>query len=271
MAEVYVNDIDLAGYGFVMAGLTGHPDAPTITDARATTSGREVWAGEPAQVAARTIQLKGNVSATTNALLVAALDTLKALCEGGAVRLRFADYLTQEYRDARCRVFQTTARAALLTGVQKDVTIEWDIAEPYRYAVNPDGYALTTTKQACPVGTAVSRPVILVHGGGASLTNPTVTITNAAGDTVAAVSFTVSLGASDVLRIDAERGTVSKIASGVVSDAIAAGLWTSTTAPTDLILRPADGWFESSAWPCVAVSSTGGTAVGSISYTRRYL
>ena len=79
--------------------------------------------------------------------------------------------------------------------------------------------------------------------------------------------FTVSLGANDAIRIDCARGTVSKIASGVVTDALQAGYWTS--GDYVLLLRPADGNPEMGVYPTVELSSSTGTPVGEITYTRR--
>jgi hypothetical protein len=80
------------------------------------------------------------------------------------------------------------------------------------------------------------------------------------------MAFTFSGGADDALIVDAARARITKSASGTLTDGLS--YWTSGDFP---LLRPADGWVESAAYPSVELSSATGTAQGSISYVRRYL
>ena len=212
--------------------------------------------------------IKGHIYATTVAAAMIAIDNLKALLGQGEVRIRTA-YAPDRYCLGLCETFDGDGfKAEVLNGVV-NVTLLFTIPEGVARRLNPDGYALSTARTACPIGTAPCAPTIIVHGGGSTLTNPTVTIRNAAGDIVQTAAFTVALGANDFLRIDCGRALVSRSTAGVITDALAAGLWTS--GDYSLLLRPYDGWVESSAWPTVELSASGGTPVGEITYVRRYL
>jgi hypothetical protein len=214
-----------------------------------------------------TASVRGFISAPSVAAMVSALDALKGVILGGefAVRTGYAS-------DRQCFAVCDNAPGEAFVGEMLDGKVAISLSLTIRSGVAerlvPDGYALSTTRVACPQWTAETRPVILVHGGGAALTNPVVTMRNAGGDSVQSVGFTVSLGANDALRIDCARGLVSKIASGVVSDALAAGYWTS--GDFALVFRPlVDGNPEAGAYPSLELSASSGTPVGRVTYTRR--
>lgn len=271
MSELYVNDIELYGsYGFTLGANPGHATGPSLSDPTATVLGQlgPVWAGEPTQAAPRKLTPSGFVSAASASALKSAIDNLKALCYSGAVRLRFPDRTDQEFRDCRCAGFEVTPRAALMANLGADVSMTFDVADPIRYDINPLGYALSTSRTSLPMGTAPCGNVMIVlHGGGASLTNPTVTLKNAAGDTLGTIGLTASIGANDYALLDVSRVMLTKSVAGTTSDGLS--WWTS--GDLGLVFRPADGWYEASAWPTVTLSSTGGTAQGLISYSRGWL
>lgn len=210
--------------------------------------------------------VKGIVSAATPALAVAALDALRGLLGLGEIAVR-TGYATDRYCLGICDTFDGVSMQGEDLNGKINVALSFSVKDGVAFRLQPDGYALITTRTAVPIGTAESKPVITVHGGGAAMTNPTITVRNAAGDIVQTMLFTASLGANDALRIDSARSTVSKIASGTVTDGLAAGYWLYGDFP---ILRPYDGNVELGAYPSVELSSATGAALGSITYTRRY-
>jgi len=209
--------------------------------------------------------IKGHIKQATMAAALPYLDNLRALLGQGEVRVRTA-YAPDRYCLALCEATDGGPSNANVLDGQVNVILKFVVSEGVARRLNPDGYALTTGRTAVPIGTAAVAPVLLVHGGGATLTNPTVTVRNAAGDVVQTMGFTVSLGANDALRIDTARCFVSKISAGVITDGIS--LWTSGDFP---LLRPYDGWVENAVYPTVELSASAGTAQGEITYTRRYL
>lgn len=211
--------------------------------------------------------VRGLISTATPALAMAALDALRGLVmSGGEIAVR-TGYATDRYCLAVCESFDGNSFVGEDLNGRVAVSMSFSVKDGVALRLVPDGYALTTSRVACPIGTAESRPVITMHGGGAAATNLVVTVRNAAGDPVQTMGFTVSLGTTAALRIDSARASVSLITAGVVTDALAAGLWTSGDFP---ILRPYDGNPELAAYPSVEVSSSTGIPQGDISYTRRY-
>lgn len=269
--EIWVNDIDLGDYGFYASeGTKGHADSPEIQNLSVATQGwpGQIWAGEAVLGAQRILTIGGHISAATNAALLSALDNIKAIVQDGAVRIRTSDRPTQEYRDARCKTFADARRAALFTGVATDLTLGFELATPQRFDINPLGYALSTARTSCPLGTAPSRPVIILSTGGSAtaVVNPVITVRDQNGNPLQTMGFTGSIAQNDFWRIDSLRALITKSIAGTASDG--SSLWTSGDFP---VLRPSDAWYELAAWPTVELSSSSGTPVGMIDYSRQWL
>ncbi|HEY9228575.1 MAG TPA: hypothetical protein VIP11_18115, partial [Gemmatimonadaceae bacterium] len=221
MSEVWINDVDLGPYGFVMGQHPGHTSSPEFTDATAQLAGQvgPVWLAERVQAAARRLLVAGSVKAATAAAYQTAIDQLKELASIGAVRLRFADRVGQEFRDCRLISFVASSASAILSNANGNVAITFEAADPLRYDVQPQGIPLSTARAPMPIGTAPSLPFIVIHGGGSGLVNPTLTYRSAAGDVEQTMGLTASLGANDYVVIDCVRTRITKSVSGVVSDA----------------------------------------------------
>lgn len=274
IGTLFVNDRDIeSDFSFVVTDLAGFPgmlsgaprDVPLLDgiEMQGAILDPRLLRRKPGSA-----MVKGIITTASVSTALTALDALRNLVlSGGEVAIR-SSYATDRQCLAVCTQFDGVAYQTQAINGLVAVTMTFSVAEGVAVRLQPDGYALTTTRVACPIGTAESRPVILVHGGGAAMTNPVITIRNAAGDSVQTAGFTVSLGANDALRIDCARGSVSKIAAGVITDGLAASYWTS--GDYVLVLRPADGWVESAVYPSVELSSSTGTPVGEISYSRRY-
>lgn len=269
--EIWVNDVDLSDFGFMASPVTkAWGDSPDLTNPSLATQGwpGPLWAGEPTLAQSRLLTIGGRIHTSPNAALLAAIDNMKALCQDGAVRLRFGDRPTQEYRGARCKAFSDTRYPTVFRGLDVDIAVVFELATPQRFDINPLGYALSTSRVSCPMGTAPSRPVVVLSTGGSAtaVVNPVITVRSYGGEIIATMGFTGSIAQNDFWRIDMVRAQVTKSLAGVASDGIS--LWTSGDFFT---LRPADAWYQLSLWPTVELSSSSGTPVGTISYTRQYL
>jgi phage-related protein len=273
VGALFINDRDVeADFAFYVSGLAGWPgnlaSAPRDVP---LSEGPEMQGAllDPRLIRRKpgTATVTGFILTPTAALAQVALDALRGLVyAGGEVEVR-TFYSPDRYCKAICTGFDGTAHQPEILDGNVNVALSFAVKNGVAVRSVPDGFALTTGRTSVPIGTAESRPVITVHGGGAALTNPTITIRNAAGDVVQSASFTVALGANDVLRVDCARCTVSKIASGVVTDGLS--LWTG--GDYGLVLRPYDGWVESGVFPTVELSASGGVAQGLISYSRRWV
>lgn len=269
---LFINDRDVeTDFSFYASGLAGWPgnlagpprSVPLLTGPEmsgAIVDPRLIQRG------AATATVTGVIVTASAAAALVALDALRALLGGGEVKVR-TFYASDRECFAICTGVEGGALQPEILDGNVSVSLSFVVPDGTARRLQPDGYALTTSRTSCPIGAVESRPAILVHGGGASLTNPVVTIRNAAGDIVQTMGFTVVLGANEALRIDGARCLTSKIASGVVTDAVQAGYWTSGDYP---VLRPYDGWVESAVYPTVELSSSGGVAQGLITYERAY-
>lgn len=270
---LYINERDVeADFSLFVSGLAGFPGIlGSAQRAVPLLTGPEM-AGA---ILDPRLMVRGAVAATVTGIIMAAsasaaitaLDALRGLVSQGEVMVR-TFYATDRYCLATLTGFDGTAHQPEVLDGTVNVTLSFLVKDGVAFRMQPDGYALTTTRIACPIGTAESRPVILVHGGGAAMTNPTITVRNASGDVVQTQVFTVSLGVNDALRIDSARCLISKVSAGTITDGMAAGYWTSGDF---LLLRPYDGWIENAAYPSVELSSATGTAQGEISYRRGYV
>lgn len=148
-----------------------------------------------------------------------------------------------------------------------DVVFTFTVKDGLAWRTVPDGVALSTARAVCPIGTAESYPTIIIHGGGATFSNPVITVRNAAGRVVQTHSFTISGGADDALIIDSTRSRITKSAAGTLTDGWA---YCPPGSGDFILLRPADGNMESAAYPTIELSSATGTIVGTATWQRRY-
>lgn len=268
MSELWIDDVDLADFGFVIGANPNHQATPSFTDTSVPLLGAigPTWAGEPVQAASRHIAISGNVRQSSSALLLSAVDSLKQLAMSGAKRLRFADHPDREFRDARTTDFIAPPRNAIFANVAADLSVAFECADPLAYDVNPQGVPLSTQRASLLLGTAPSFPLLLVHGGGGTLTNPTFTYRDAEGTAQQTFSCTVALGANDYLLIDCVRIAVTLSTAGVKTDGLS--LWTSGDF---LAFLPSDAWPDLSQWPTLELSATAGTPFGLATYSRAWL
>jgi hypothetical protein len=257
MSEVWINDVDLADYGFVIGANPNHQATPSFSDPTMALLGvlGQAWSGEPTQAQSRRVTISGHVLAGSSAAKLAAIEAIKQLCAQGAVRIRFADRPDRELRDGRLTDFIAPPRRAIFSSLDADISIAFDCADPQLYDVNPQGIPLSTARASLPMGTGVSFPQLVVSGGGSTLNNPTFTYRNAAGDPIGTMGFTVNLGVNDYLAIDCARPMVTLSTAGVKTDGTA--LWTSGDF---LAFRGADGWIELGQFPTLELSGGVGLA-----------
>ncbi len=267
MSEVWVNDIDLADYGFVLGADPAHRAMPSFTDASMALLGAigPTWAGEPVQVAPRRLTIAGSVRAASSSALLTAIDALKQIATQGAVRIRFADHADREFRDCRLVDFSAPSPAAVLSNLGANLSITFEDLDPLAYDLNQQGIPLSTGRAALPIGTAPSFPILVIHGGGASLSGITATYRDAVGVARQSMGFTLSLGANDYLIVDCLRARVIVSTAGVQADSLAS--WTSGDF---FVIRSADGSSELGQYPTIELTGTG-TPMGTIYYSRAWL
>lgn len=270
---VWINGRDVATeFAFAVTGLGGWPGV--LGSATRALNLQQMPEADGAILDPRLVTRQPG-RATLNGLILgtdvssarAYVDALKTLVQQGEVAVRTC-YATDRYCLAIADGEDGTAfNPSVLDGVV-NVALTFAVKDGVAVRTAPDGYALSTARTACPIGTAKSYPVFTIHGGGVGFTNPTITVRDAAGNPVQTMGFTITATASDVLRIDSGRSQVSQISAGTITDGIAAGYWTAGDFP---MLRPADGGdLALAAYPTVELSSATGTMQGLVTYERRY-
>lgn len=214
-------------------------------------------------IGTRVLRLSGYVSAATNPLSKTALDRVAVAIGNGLVDIRSAWDTSMLVRGTLINRASAPSSSAWLGRL--DVTLDFLLADPFGYALNPSTIAFGATPVAIPLGTAPSRgregwsAIITITG---AATTPTLTEYDATGTALRTMAFTTSPGASDAIEIDIGRGLVTAIASGVRTN----GIGNLTAGYEFPSLDPADGNWYTSAWPMLAVSS----GAASISYTKAY-
>lgn len=256
---LFVNDVDVATLGLSIGRpVVGAWDGP---DLRAPTApllgrlGRVSLTGAP-PAAARLIVAHGHQSAADTASLQALEDALKRLVGDGIVRVRLGDHVDREW-EARGRVV-IRPLGAWQTRTAQEVDLSFDCDDPIAQAVTPRIIDFSGGATECPLGTAVSQPIIRI---GDSATNPVVTLRDHRGQVVQTMGFVATIGAGDWYEIDCEVQTI------VDQDGANQAL-TFDGATNFLSLNPYNAAGTSGPWPTLE-SSSGSLAISE--YRERYL
>lgn len=261
IGSVFINDRDLeADFLLYASALSGWPGNLSATQRDAPLSeGPQMQGGtlDPRMIRRKpaTATITGIMVQPTADAARIALDNLRALLWSGAEVMVRTFYAPDRYCVATCLSLEGVAHIPEVLDGSVDVQMTFQVKNGVAFRLQPDGYALSATPTPCPIGSAESRPVILIHGGGAPIANPAIIVRNAANDIVQEMRFTGTLAAAEALRIDTARASVSKISQGLPSDALAAGWWPPGSGDFPL-LRPFDGAVEAGQFPSVAVISS---------------
>jgi hypothetical protein len=267
---LYLNDRDVGSdWSLNVAAINGFPgglggmtrDVALNEDAQAG----PVLDPRRIRIRPKTAEIRGYIDAASVAAAITALDGLRALFAEGPVAVRSV-YAPDRYCLAHLLSHDGVAVAPAVLNGQVEITLSLMVPDGVAFRLEPDGYALSTARTACPVGTAFSFPALTINGNGGSLTNPLVTLRDAGGQTVQTMGFTIVLAANDYLRVDSARGAIDKSVAGTVTDGMS--LWTSGDFP---IIRPGDASVEAGGYATVELTASAGTTKGGISYLRRYL
>lgn len=212
---------------------------------------------------ARRIVLQGWLESRTRAEIAAARDALLPLADAGVVEIETALWpgvaWAGEFVSAQVAEFgpQTLAR-------HPSCTLTFSCANPLGLDLEPRivGWTSETDPAVIECGTGPSDLTVRIAG---PATDPTVQIRDCRGIVVAALEFSITLGANDWLHISGETFQTTLVAAGVQTDAVAALV---SGSPRLLTVDPAlHADRAGGAWP--TVHSTSGT--GSVAYRRSWL
>jgi hypothetical protein len=180
--------------------------------------------------------------------------------------LRIADRPDREI-DVVCQGTALTFYHAPLAVVACTVTLTFVAADPAWRDRDPLAYALSTSRTACPLGTAPSAPVVTLYGG--TVVDPVVIMRAGSGEETGRLTLAGTLASTDAIVIDAGAQSMQRYVSGVLQTGSASGL-TWLTSGVFPLLDPDDADADAAQWPTVELSATSGTPTGLLTYTRRW-
>ncbi|HSV93283.1 MAG TPA: hypothetical protein VLH81_09405 [Desulfobacterales bacterium] len=256
---LYVNDVDVATLGVTISrSVRGPWDGVNIRMPSGPVLGSLGRLGltDAPPADPRPIVAVGRQEAADTATLLSLEDDLKRLVYDGIVRVRVGDRDDREW-EALGRVRITPIGSWMIRTVQ-DVEFVFDCQDPVGEAVAPTIVDFAAGAVECPLGTAVSKPIIRI---GDTVTNPVVTVKDHLGQVVQTMGFTVVIGAGEWLEIDCEQQTIVDQDGANQADTF--------NGATDFIeLNPYHGAGLSGPWPTISISG-GGLAVAE--YRKRWL
>jgi hypothetical protein len=208
----------------------------------------------------RRVEITGMLTTTTiagrNAVIQAALVQMRGLVELGG----FTDHadMVLSGRLVGCRTESLGRDTQFLGGVPLVVRLTFDCHDPRWRDATASEIVVNATARDVPLGTATTDGSIEING---TATNPTITVKDYRGITVASLGFTGSLAADESWIIDLEDHSVTLSDSGVLSsanDKVTSGaFWEWDPAWSD---------YGASDWPTIEVDSGDGT----LTYYRRW-
>jgi phage-related protein len=259
MSIVYLNDRDIADYGIGLTEANAW-DAIQIEFPTISVLGQigqvvgAVGTGQP-----RTLRLTGILRASSIANRRTLLDQLNGDLGKGLVEIRIADELDRFVLARFVGASFGSFSKIEYSGVNSYVTVELEFIcdDPTWQDRFSQSVSFGSTRTGMPLGRMPSWPLIYVEGA----TNPTIHYRSSTGDILYSMTFTKTLAADEVLRIDMALQTIDEIDSGVRTNDIA-----SLTSGDFFACDPYDGDPDASSWPTLEITS--GTAVAY--YRRRW-
>jgi hypothetical protein len=263
---LYINGQEAeATFGILVTSFAGDLSTParTINLLNIPSLAGAIDPGLTPNESVRVLTVNFLVHAASKSVLYASLDAIKDACGNGLVELQ-TPYSTTRALYGVLQTCEAAAQTPTLLNGWVSGTMTFLCATPYWFDIAPTTVAFTTAT-AIPLGTAPSfgrdqfSAIITITG---AATTPTLTYKDYAGVTVGTMVFSYSPLAGDSIVIDCGRHLVTRLVSGVSSNALsylAAGY----TFPA---LSPDDASFAASLWPTLTVSS----GTGSVVYYRAF-
>jgi hypothetical protein len=212
----------------------------------------------------REIVATGNILGSSQAGVSRAIDTFKNLAGAGLIELRFLDDVS--------RTFLAELAAAELSppplqfgrnGWVRGIVARFACQHPR--AFDQLGRTLSFSSAVnVPLGSAPVNPVIRVLAPAGSVTNPTVTYRDIAGNIRGQLGLTQVLAATDWIEINMDTKVISRVLSGVVSGPVP------ILSGDFFALDPADGDQINGTGPTLEVAASAGAPTGLALYRRMW-
>ncbi|MBC7841893.1 MAG: hypothetical protein H7099_06260 [Gemmatimonadaceae bacterium] len=244
MAELFIGERNVqTTFGYRVSRIEGLYDAPPTSLTPQTVPGRPgaVLLAEP-QVEVRPLTVRGVIRGATAAQARARRDLLLTVLQREQLALRAANDLTREL------LVQVTGVSVTPYGAQftsPDIALDFTCTalDPYWRDVTPTVVgAIGTTPVACPLGSAIVRPVLSIAGVGAVLR---IVLRNALGVVISDLQL-AGLTAGITVVIDCAAQTIRQGALSQLRTLVSGDF------PVLDPVRDADA--VSAAWPTLSVS-----------------
>jgi hypothetical protein len=194
-----INGVDAASYGFIIAALPNHWDAPVVAFDEVAIPGQDGTTAttlEPT-LAAMDYVIDGNFTASTPSAFETALDAFKLALAASPLALVGGNITTRQ----RTGVYAKSSIAIYPNASAAKMSITVRCRNPIAYDVTPTTVSgAVSTDVATPLGTWRSWCVVTVTTG----TNPLLTYKNSSGATIATLqltgsgTFVVDMGAKTI-------------------------------------------------------------------------
>jgi hypothetical protein len=261
----WVNDYPLTAQGLHFSEVKGWRDGDARKSPSVAIPGRAgaLRTGLPV-IDNREIVATGNVVAATQAAAGAAIDRIKALCGNGLVEVRFLDDVTRTFlAELGSAEFTPPPMQFGRNGWTRGVQIHFACLDPRAFDQLGRTIAFAGPTNLL-VGTAPVAPVIRILAPTNTVTNPTLTYRDIAGNIRGQLGLTQVLTTSDWIDANLDTKVISRVLSGVVSGPvpIASGDF--------FVVDPADGDVVNGIGPTLEVAASGGNPTGLALYRRTW-
>jgi hypothetical protein len=256
---------DLRDFGFVLERPIGVFSSPVVSYASAQLPG--VLAGirlhSTPTGSARSFSIEGNVVATSAATLTSRLRDLTGWC-ARAVAVKSVHDSSTFLRVRQASVTVDPIYPIAGPDYAARVIIEFEAVDGLWYATSTTTATFTGGAASTALGTAISYPVVRVTG---ALTNPTITVKDSSGATVATMGLTVVLAnAAHYVEIDMTPATGRTIVKHTGSLSTAEDLLTSG----DFFgFDPANADTVTPTWGTIEVAVTAGSVSAATAIYRK--
>lgn len=249
--EMFINGWDVSLAGLIVESVSGWRPTGTMDDRGIQILNRYGSAPASSYAASQgaSIIVQGTIEGTTVADVKAKVDLLRSKLFSGILELSFYNN-TDKIAVCYCDKADVAGIEPQWIQPYQKIAIQFHSPVPVLFGAQPTVIGFTSTKAACPIGTGLSSPIIIIPG---AVTNPTITYRDIRGNVVKTLVLTVTLADTDYLVVNCWKKTIQKSASGgALSDQIAllTGYFNFDA------LNPADADYENSAWPTLEISPT---------------
>lgn len=262
---VWVNDYPLDAAGWLLETVAGWQDGLTQKAPTIAIPGRAgLLATGQAAADSRVITLGGHVGPfASHALCLQAVDLVKAIAGSGLAEVRLVDRVDRTFWAQLTNVRVSGGRVWGLDFYRK-VELTFTCLVPVGFDQLGRTAAFSATPANIWPGSAPLAPIVRIYAPTNTVTNPTLTYRDLAGNIRGQLGLTQVLTVNDWIEANLDTQVISRVLSGVVSGPV-------PIASGDFFaLDPADGDSINNLGPTLEVTASSGTPTGLALFRRMW-